>query len=230
MFETGAAEVPCLRLRHNPDLFSCRRETTAVVDVFEPSRPELLVERTDVVDNFATDQKRRRGRLIDTPRRRQIEIAIAVRSADRIRRPQFVDCQDFDSERFDGRKSAKLKFPLRVPPPIFEQWYRGSDIGMRSQKFDQHGERARRQLTIGIQQENERPTHRGDRPIDREDSEIAGFWKRREREGQVSREDRDPEPPSPKPSQGSPPSLAPRPRTWCRARSGPDARPAPPRR
>src|SRR5438067_11136080 len=48
VFETGAAEVPCLRLRHDPDLFSRRRETTAVVDVFEPCRPELLVERTDV--------------------------------------------------------------------------------------------------------------------------------------------------------------------------------------
>src|SRR5438132_2602833 len=77
MFETSAAEVPCLRLRHNPDLFSGCRETTTVVDVFEPCRPELFVERTDVVDNFAADQKRRRGRLIDAPRRRPIELAIA---------------------------------------------------------------------------------------------------------------------------------------------------------
>ena len=138
VLEARAAEVPRARRRHDEDRLAGRGEAAAVVDVLEPRRRELLVERADLVEHFAAQQQRRGGRLLDRLRMRQTPARDSGSApSSRLRGKELVDAEDFADERAERRQAAQLELALRVARFVGQQRRRGGDDRIRVEKFDQ---------------------------------------------------------------------------------------------
>src|SRR5205823_12841576 len=61
VLEARAAEVPCPRRWNDEDRVARFCQPPAVVDILEPRRRELLIERAYLGEHLAPQQQRRRG-------------------------------------------------------------------------------------------------------------------------------------------------------------------------
>src|SRR5437870_7342469 len=94
VFQAGAAEMLSASRGDDIDRLSRLGQTAAVVDVLEPGGRKLLVERSDLIEDFAPKEERRRRGLIDALWSVEMKIAIAVARGSPVSRKPFLEGQN----------------------------------------------------------------------------------------------------------------------------------------
>src|ERR1019366_10714579 len=111
---------------------------------------------------------------LDRLRMRQLELAVTVARRHRVVGKELVDAKGFADERGQRRQATQLKLALRFARFIGKKRSGSGNGRILVQKLHQDLERARRELAVGIEQEQIAPAGAGGYAIDAGRKTVVG--------------------------------------------------------